>query len=47
MTTSTQIVMLILLALVAANIPFFNQRIMLLGPQRLSKPHAPGVHRAG
>jgi hypothetical protein len=38
MTTSTQIVMLILLALVAANIPFFNQRIMLLGPQRLSKP---------
>jgi hypothetical protein len=29
---------LILLALVAANVPFFNQRVLLLGPQRLSKP---------
>lgn len=38
MSTSTQIALLILLALVAANIPFFNQRIMLVGPQRLSKP---------
>jgi hypothetical protein len=38
MSTSTQIGLLILLALVAANMPFFNQRIMLLGPQRLSKP---------
>jgi hypothetical protein len=38
MNTSTQIVALILLALVAANVPFFNQRVLLLGPQRLSKP---------
>lgn len=38
MSTSTQIGLLILLALVAANIPFFNQRILLLGPQRQSKP---------
>ena len=38
MSTSTQIGLLILLALVAANMPFFNQRIMMLGPQRLSKP---------
>lgn len=38
MSTSTQIALLILLALVAANVPFFNQRIMLVGPQRLSKP---------
>jgi len=38
MSTSTQIGLLILLATIAANVPFFNQRIMLLGPQRLSKP---------
>ena len=38
MSTSTQIGLLILLAFVAANMPFFNQRIMLVGPQRLSKP---------
>ena len=38
MSTSTQIGLLILLAFVAANMPFFSQRIMLLGPQRLSKP---------
>ena len=38
MNTSTQIVGLILLAVVAANVPFINQRILLLGPQRLSKP---------
>ncbi len=38
MSTSPQIGLLILLALVAANMPFFNQRIMLLGPQRVSKP---------
>ena len=38
MSTSTHLGLLILLALVAANMPFFNQRIMLLGPQRLSKP---------
>ncbi|PVE09619.1 DUF2818 family protein [Limnohabitans sp. Rim28] len=38
MNTSTQIVGLILLALVAANVPFINQRILLLGPQRLTKP---------
>jgi hypothetical protein len=38
MNTSTQITALILLALVAANVPFINQRLLLLGPQRLSKP---------
>ena len=38
MSTSTPIALLILLALLAANVPFFNQRIMLMGPQRLSKP---------
>ena len=38
MNTSTQITALILLALVAANLPFINQRVLLLGPQRLSKP---------
>ena len=38
MNTSTQITALILLTLVAANVPFLNQRVLLLGPQRLSKP---------
>jgi hypothetical protein len=38
MSTSTQIGLLVLLALLAANAPFFNQRIMLLGPIRVSKP---------
>jgi hypothetical protein len=38
MTTSSQIVVLVLLALLAANLPFANQRILLLGPQRESKP---------
>ena len=38
MSTSTQIIMLVLLALLAANLPFANQRILLLGPQRSSKP---------
>jgi hypothetical protein len=38
MSTSSQIVMLVLLALLAANLPFANQRIFLLGPQRKSKP---------
>ena len=38
MSTSSQIVILVLLALLAANLPFANQRILLLGPQRSSKP---------
>ena len=38
MNTSSQIVALILLALVAANLPFINQRVLLLGPQRVTKP---------
>jgi hypothetical protein len=38
MSTSSQIVILVLLALLAANMPFANQRILLLGPQRQSKP---------
>jgi hypothetical protein len=40
MSTSSQIVALLLLALVAANVPFINQRVFLLGPLRLSKPLA-------
>jgi hypothetical protein len=35
---SSQIVMLVLLALLAANLPFANQRLLLLGPRRKSKP---------
>jgi hypothetical protein len=38
MSTSSQIVSLVLLALLAANLPFANQRILLLGPQRAAKP---------
>jgi hypothetical protein len=38
MSTSTHIVFLVLLALLAANLPFANQRILLVGPQRSSKP---------
>lgn len=38
MSTSTQIGLLILLALLAANLPFFTQRIFWLGPRRLPKP---------
>ena len=38
MSTSSQIVILVLLALLAANLPFANQRILLVGPQRNSKP---------
>ena len=38
MSTSTQIVFFVLLALLAANLPFANQRILLVGPQRSSKP---------
>jgi hypothetical protein len=37
MSMSSQIVVLVLLALLAANLPFANQRIFLLGPQRESK----------
>jgi hypothetical protein len=40
MSTSAQMVLLVLLALLAANVPFMNQRILALGPQRLSKPLA-------
>jgi hypothetical protein len=38
MSTSLQIGFLLLLALLAANLPFANQRILLVGPQRSSKP---------
>lgn len=38
MSMSSQIVVLVLLALLAANLPFANQRILVLGPQRESKP---------
>jgi len=37
MSTSSQIVMLVLLALLAANLPFANQRILVFGPQREAK----------
>lgn len=40
MSTSTPISLLILLALLAANLPFANQRILLVGPLRTTKPLA-------
>lgn len=38
MSTSVQIGFLVVLALLAANLPFANQRILMVGPQRSSKP---------
>jgi hypothetical protein len=38
MSTSSQIAMLVLLALLAANLPFVNQRILVVGPHREAKP---------
>jgi hypothetical protein len=38
MSTSSQIVILVVLALLAANLPFANQRILVVGPQRQAKP---------
>ena len=38
MSTSSQIVILVLLALLAANLPFANQRILVVGPLREAKP---------
>ncbi len=38
MTSSTSIGLLILLAMLAANLPFANQRVFLLGPWRSTKP---------
>ena len=38
MNTTWQIGILIVLAVLAANLPFANQRILLVGPQRSSKP---------
>lgn len=40
MSLNLQIVLLILLALLAANLPFANQRIFLVGPARSTKPLA-------
>lgn len=40
MSSALQIGILIALALLAANLPFANQRILVLGPQRSSKPLA-------
>jgi Protein of unknown function (DUF2818) len=37
MTSSVQIGLLIALALLAANLPFANQRVLVVGPQRASK----------
>jgi hypothetical protein len=38
MSTSVQIGFLVVLAVLAANLPFANQRILMVGPQRSSKP---------
>jgi Protein of unknown function (DUF2818) len=38
MSTSLQIGLLIGLALLAANLPFANQRVLLVGPLRQTKP---------
>lgn len=38
MSLNLQIALLILLAFLAANLPFANQRFLLLGPARPSKP---------
>lgn len=38
MSLNLQIGLLILLALLAANLPFANQRLLLLGPSRKTKP---------
>ena len=37
MSQSLQVVLLVLLALLAANLPFVNQRLLVLGPVRQSK----------
>ena len=37
MSQTLQITVLILLALLAANLPFFNQRVLAIGPLRLGK----------
>lgn len=38
MSLNLQIGLLILLALLAANLPFANQRLLLVGPARTTKP---------
>lgn len=38
MSISLQIGLLVLLALLLANLPFANQRIFVVGPRRASKP---------
>ena len=38
MSLSLQIALLVLLAFLAANLPFANQRLLLLGPARATKP---------
>jgi integral membrane sensor domain MASE1 len=40
MSQSPQVVLLVLLALLAANLPFVNQRLLVLGPVRQPKPLA-------
>ena len=37
MSLSLQIGALVLLALLAANLPFFNQRLLVIGPRRATK----------
>jgi hypothetical protein len=38
MNLSVQITVWLLLALLAANLPFFSQRVLLVGPRRQPKP---------
>ena len=40
MSSTLPIGLLIVLALLAANLPFANQRILMVGPQRSTKPLA-------
>ncbi|MFN5177521.1 DUF2818 family protein [Limnohabitans sp.] len=40
MSQSSQIAALLLLALLAANLPFLNERLALIGPRRAEKPLA-------
>ncbi len=40
MSLNLQIGLLVLLAFLAANLPFANQRLLMIGPVRVSKPLA-------
>jgi hypothetical protein len=40
MTSTTAVWLVLVLALLAANLPFMNERLLLLGPKRAPKPFA-------